>query len=70
MTIFATLIGITSAKAIVKYMGGRQQCLVLVLVITIFTILVSVIILEMFSIVEKTNQGEPLFEFPGYCNVE
>ena len=55
MTIFATLIGITSAKAIVKYMGGRQQCLVLVLVITIFTILVSVIILEMFSIVEKTN---------------
>ena len=70
MTIFATLIGITSAKAIVKATGGRQQILVLVLVITIFVILVSVIILEIISIVEKTKQGEPLFEFPSYCNVE
>ena len=51
-----------------KKSGGKYQCSVLFMVISVIAICVSSASLTLFSITEKHADGVPVFDFQGYCS--
>ena len=66
-TIFGTLIGISCAKLMVIYSGGSQQGPVFVSVLVILLVAVSSASVEIYTMIQKKEMGEQIFNIPSYC---